>query len=99
MKVKIALFFTILFVGLISAPTIIALIDENQDISLFLNLSEEEEESSVKEGFKELKIPPTSSDLTIFFTKIQKRENVRFTSKSYISFHPKILTPPPEFVL
>tara|TARA_R110002049_G_scaffold80402_3_gene204460 strand:- start:444 stop:740 length:297 start_codon:yes stop_codon:yes gene_type:complete len=98
LKIKIALFFTFLFVGLISAPTIITLVDENQDISIFLNLSEEEEESHGKQAIKEIKVYPTT-DLIVFFRKIQKKKNVRFTSKNYISLYPKILTPPPESVL
>ena len=87
-----------MFLTIICAPTIITLVDKNQDISIFLNLNEEEEENHVKKNFKEIKLYPTS-DLTIFFRKIQNKKNVRFTSKNYISLYPKILTPPPEFVL
>ncbi|MEX6626948.1 hypothetical protein [Tenacibaculum salmonis] len=94
MKVKIALFFSILFMSLIVAPTIITLIDDNQDISYFFDLTEEEE-TNTEEGLKELKIY-SNFDVNIFFKKIQKRKNVIFYSKNYTSLYLKISTPPPE---
>ncbi|WBX73506.1 hypothetical protein PG913_11815 [Tenacibaculum pacificus] len=94
MKVKIALFFSILFMSLIVAPTIITLIDDNQDISYFFDLTEEEE-NNTKEGLKELKIY-SNIDVNIFFKKIKKRKNVIFNSKNYTSLYLKISTPPPE---
>lgn len=85
--------------SMITAPTIITLVDENQDISIFLNLTEEEEEEKhSKETYKELKVYH-NSDLNIFFRKIQKKKNVVFFSKNYVSEYLKITTPPPEFVL
>lgn len=98
LKIKIAILFSILFVSVISAPTIISFVDANQDISIFLNLNEEEEDNYESEAFKELKVYPHSYS-TIFFRKIQKRQIVRFNSKKYISLFPKITTPPPKFVL
>jgi hypothetical protein len=98
LKIKIAFFFSILFIGVITAPTIISLVDENQDISIFLSLNEEEEDSQEIKTFKELKVCPNAY-LAIFFKKVEKREIVRFTSKNYTSLFPKITTPPPKFVL
>ncbi|WP_343328394.1 hypothetical protein [Polaribacter staleyi] len=98
MKIKIAILFSILFVSVITAPTIISFVDENQDISIFLSLNEEEEDNYESETFKELKVYPHSS-LQVFFRKIERREIVRFTSKDYTSLFPKITTPPPKFVL
>ncbi|CAL2088265.1 hypothetical protein LNI98_03465 [Tenacibaculum dicentrarchi] len=97
MKVKIAIFFSILFMSIIAVPTIITLIDSNQDITIFLDLNEEEEEESSIEGAsKELKLYQTT-DLNLFFIKIKKIENVIFYSKNYISQFLKITTPPPRF--
>jgi hypothetical protein len=98
LKIKIVLFFSILFIGVITAPTIISLVNENQDISIFLSLNEEEEENFEIETFKDVKICPNSYS-KIFLKKIQKRKTVRFTSKDYTSVFPKITTPPPKFVL
>ncbi|WP_418644211.1 hypothetical protein [Tenacibaculum insulae] len=98
MKVKIALFFSILFMSMIVAPTIITLIDQDQDISIFLNLTEEEEENQAKKNTKEIKIySATNSD--IFFIKTQKIKNVIYLSKNYVSEFLKITTPPPEFAI
>ncbi|MCD8414025.1 hypothetical protein LNI90_03520 [Tenacibaculum dicentrarchi] len=97
MKVKIAIFFSILFMSIIAVPTIITLIDSNQDITIFLDLNEEEEEESSIEGAsKELKLYQTT-DLNLFSIKIKKIENVIFYSKNYISQFLKITTPPPRF--
>jgi hypothetical protein len=98
LKIKIAIFFSILFIGVITAPTIISLVNENQDISIFLSLNEEEEENCEVETYKNIKVCPNSYSI-VFFKKIQKRKTVCFTSKNYISVFPKITTPPPKFVL
>ncbi|CAM1351103.1 conserved protein of unknown function [Tenacibaculum insulae] len=84
--------------SMIVAPTIITLIDQDQDISIFLNLTEEEEENQAKKNTKEIKIySATNSD--IFFIKTQKIKNVIYLSKNYVSEFLKITTPPPEFAI
>ncbi|MBE7633443.1 hypothetical protein J2Q11_01545 [Tenacibaculum finnmarkense genomovar finnmarkense] len=98
MKVKIALFFSILFMSMIAAPTIITLIDSSQDVTIFLDLNEEEEESTVEETSKELKLYQTA-DLNLFFRKTQKIEIVIFHSKNYVSQYLKTTTPPPKFAI
>lgn len=97
MKTKITIFFSILFISVITAPTIISLVNENQDISIFLSLNEEEKENFETETFKDVKIFSNSYSL-MFFKKIQKRKTVCFTSKNYSSVFLKITTPPPKFV-
>lgn len=79
-------------------PTVISLLDNTQDVTLFMNMSEEEENQG-KTTFKEIKIFSHSEDVTISYIKDQKRKNVRFLSKNYISEYPKKVTPPPKFVL
>ncbi|NVK09106.1 MAG: hypothetical protein HWD89_08615 [Tenacibaculum sp.] len=77
-------------------PSIIALVDKDQDITIFLNLSEEEENTKhVKVA--ELKAHPNEDYTSFLYKKIQKKKNVSFLSKNYVSQYPKILTPPPEF--
>ncbi|WP_273694659.1 hypothetical protein [Tenacibaculum sp.] len=96
MKSKIAIFFFVLFAGIIVTPSIIALVDKDQDITIFLNLSEEEENTKhVKVA--ELKAHPNEDYTSFLYKKIQKKKNVSFLSKNYVSQYPKILTPPPEF--
>ena len=102
MRVKIALFFTLLFSTLLITPTVISLVDDNQDIAFLLEINEEEESKGKegKESAKELevKIHPTEHSSTFFLNGIQKKKNVRFNSKNYVSQYAKILTPPPELV-
>ncbi|MGJ8760101.1 MULTISPECIES: hypothetical protein [unclassified Polaribacter] len=97
MKVKVALFFILIFSSLLITPTVISLIDSTQDISVLINMNEEEENHG-KNTLKEVKIIPYS-DVSISFRKNQKIKNVRYRSKNYISEYPKIVTPPPKFVL
>jgi len=98
LKIKVAFFFIFIFSSLLITPTVISLIDDTQDVAIFLNTNEEEENHG-KNTFKEIKIFPQTDDVAISFKKNQKRKNVRFMSKNYISKHPKIVTPPPKFVL
>ncbi|MDE1205237.1 hypothetical protein [Tenacibaculum larymnensis] len=96
MKSKIAIFFIVLFAGIIVTPSVITLVDKDQDITIFLNLSEEEENTKhVKVA--ELKAHPNEDYTSFLYKKIQKKKNVSFQSKNYVSQYPKILTPPPEF--
>lgn len=82
--------------GIIVTPSVITLVDKDQDITIFLNLSEEEENTKhVKMG--ELKAHPNNYETSFLYKTIQKKKNVRFQSKNYVSQYPKILTPPPEF--
>ena len=90
MKSKIAIFFIVLFTGIIITPSIITLVDKDQDITIFLNLSEEEENTKhVKVA--ELKAHPNEDYTSFLYKKIQK--------KNYVSQYPKILTPPPELLI
>ncbi|QTD36188.1 hypothetical protein JL193_08390 [Polaribacter batillariae] len=102
MKVRIAIFFSIIFVSLIVTPTIISLMDASQDVSYFYNFNEEEEENNGKEESKvdsKLKVHSSSFLNTILAGDFQVNKNIRFYSKNYISKYSKVTTPPPKFVL
>jgi hypothetical protein len=63
LKTRIAIFFSILFLSLLVAPSIISLNEDSIDISFFLDINEEEEENKGKEESKvdsKLKIYPTT---------------------------------------
>ncbi|QOD59715.1 hypothetical protein H9I45_10145 [Polaribacter haliotis] len=95
MKVRIALFFTFLFLGIIAAPTLISFMDKDQDISVFLALNEEEDTtgSSISEGLKVY----APFNVALFLREIiQKEENLAYNTTNYISQYPIILTQPPE---
>ena len=98
MRIKIALFFILLFSILLITPTVISLVDDNQDIAFFLEMNEEEENNGKegKEFAKDLEINTAENSGTLLQNGIQKKRNVRFTSKNYISEYPKNTTPPPK---
>jgi hypothetical protein len=100
LKVIIALFFTLLFSFLLITPTVISLIDDTQDIAFFLDINEEEEENKGKGVAKDLKIKinATENFCNLLLIGIQKKKNVRFQSKNYLSEYPKKTTPPPELL-
>jgi hypothetical protein len=97
LKIKITIFFSILFIATITAPAIISLVNKNQDISIFFSLNEEEEVNFEIESFKDVKVCSNPHSL-VFLKKNQKRKTVRFTSKNYSSVFLKITTPPPKLV-
>jgi len=101
-NVRIAIFFSVLFISLLAAPTVITLTDASQDIAFFFDINEEEEENKGKEESKvdsKLKIYPSTFATSFLSSHIQITKNVRFLSKNYVSHTPKITTPPPESVL
>jgi hypothetical protein len=102
LKVRIAIFFTLLFTVLLSTPTVILLTDTSQDIAFFLNINEVEEENKGKEESKvdsKLKIYPNTLIAFFLSSYIETAKNVRLQSKNYVSHCPKIVTPPPKFIL
>lgn len=96
MRAKIALSFTLIFSILLIAPTVISVVDDSINLSLLLNNMNEEEEGN--NSVKEIKLKITSDNENSFFVlnKIQKKKNISFQSKNYISEYPKITTPPPK---
>jgi hypothetical protein len=99
LRVKIAFFFTLLFSILIITPAVIILVEDTQDVDFFLDMNEEEE-SKGKEAAKDLEIKLHYTEYSSGFSlnEIQKKRNVSFKSKNYISEYPKNTTPPPEFL-
>ena len=107
MRTIIALFFSILFTILLVTPTIISLLDDTQEVSVFFDLNEEEENNEGKEG-KEGKESKKGTDLKLFastqglcgsLNSLQEKKNIRFRSKYYFLESSKIDTPPPKTAL
>jgi hypothetical protein len=102
LKTRIAIFFSILFLSVLVAPSILSLNGASIDIALFLDINEEEEENKGKEESKvdsKLKIYPTPFAASFLSSNFQITKNIRFLSKNYASRTPKIATPPPKFIL
>lgn len=99
MRVKIALFFTIIFSILLITPSVISLVDDTINISLFVNMNEEEEEGDYSLKAVKVKITSENENSFLVLNKIQKKKNASFQSKNYISEYPKITTPPPKYLI
>jgi len=92
-KKLISIFFTLLFVGLITAPSIIVAIDDSVDMSEFYSLSEEEEEN------KNVSLIFIVQDLEDSLSEHSDDDNIlEYFSKSYPKPHLNLISPPPEFI-
>lgn len=91
----ISTFFLIIFTVFISAPTIIAMVDDTIDVSVFFASSEEEEKGNEKGKDKEL----------LFFESLDnypdlcsngKTNGLAYFLKKYSKPHLNLIFPPPE---
>jgi len=88
---KVAIFFTILFMAIISAPSIIMSIDDSVDITCFYG--ENEEEESLKLLFEVVDLNSESH-----FLEIDNDEDIEYTFKTYPKPHLNLIFPPPDFI-
>jgi len=98
-KSILAIFFSFAFLAMISAPTLVSLIDVDYDVSFLLDINEEEE----KEG-KEGKKCPKDKDIKILQNFeddaneifISSSSVLGFYSNTYSSTYSELSSPPPE---
>lgn len=94
-KKTVSIFFAVLFLGLISAPSIIVLIDDSIDISIVFSTSEEEEKGNEKHLDIEIfvsKVKTNESDLVFDFSE----NNMGYYNKKYPKPHLNLISPPPD---
>jgi hypothetical protein len=87
-----------LFLAFISAPTIIHVLDDSQDVSIFYSFSEEEEKGH--ETFKNIEF--LSSEFNngdIIFSAPLKSNTTGYHYKTYPKPHLNLISPPPEFYI
>ncbi|MGA1225758.1 MAG: hypothetical protein ACO3VF_00615 [Tamlana sp.] len=90
-KNAIAIFFSILLLALISAPSIIIAIDDSVDISMFYSIAEEEEETS------KIKIQsPQDLNHTNNILALDNLDDIAYFFKKYPKPHLNLISPPPE---
>ncbi len=92
-KQTIAVFFTVLFIGLITAPTVIMAIDDSLDTSIFYSVTEEEENGKNKNLISPFSIP--NNDITSNF-ELQNHLFFIYRFKNYPKPHLNLISPPPE---
>ncbi len=90
-KKAVSIFFTVLFLGIISAPSIIATIDDSIDISILFSLSEEEEETKNLE----LVVSEDEEDISALYSSLEF-QNSGYQFKNYPKPHLNLISPPPE---
>ena len=88
----IATFFTLLFLALIVAPSVIAAMDDSFDTSIFYSITEEEETG------KSNKLVPPSLQVNDFASSsdLKRHLNFGYTFKTYPKPHLNLISPPPE---
>lgn len=93
-KQLISIFFSILFLGLITAPSIIIAIDADVDVSILYSVSEEEEENkSINLVVTEQKETTESIYKEIAFLRLD------YLFKSYTKPALNLISPPPEIFI
>jgi len=88
----VAIFFSILFAALITAPSIIIAMDDSVDVSIFYSITEEEENQT-------LKIFSTNEfvEAECLFTSNSK-DKIGYFFKNYPKPHLNLISPPPDFI-
>ncbi len=95
-KKLISTFFSILFMALISAPSIIVAIDDSIDVSILYGSAEEEEKESEKNNTIELLVIESDKRIEEFlFLSNEIQFEYRFTN--YPIPHRNLISPPPDF--
>lgn len=95
-KKSIALFFTILFMALITAPTVIVALDDSIDTSIFYSITEEEESGKVKNV-----VSPFTFIINDYDTQFNLKnfQYFAYRFKNYPKPHLNLISPPPEFII
>jgi len=92
----VSIILTLIFVAFLAAPTIIKLIDNSVDVSIFYSSSSQEEEKGVEKN-NDIEILLTSfisSDLNSFST--ENENSLEYCFKTYPKPHLNLIIPPPE---
>jgi len=99
MKSKIALFFSLLFLGIIASPTIIHITGNDQYVLLDLGEEEENKGKEPSESKIDSEIEVFNYSNTKLFQSYDSLNSnlITFLCKNYISQSPNISTPPPKF--
>lgn len=94
-KKSIAIFFTILFLAIITTPTIISAIDKSVDISVFYSMSEEEESHKIPSKlFEALFTKP--NPVHYYLSSAVEDNSLGYYFKNYPKPHLNLISPPPE---
>lgn len=91
----ISLSLAVLFVVFLTAPTIIALVDDSIDISMIYNTSEEDDKGSEKNKEIEVLYTELNHNLNEVFC-ISNKNYTGYSFSHYPKPHLNLISPPPE---
>jgi len=94
-KSIIALIFSVIFSVLTLAPNILAIVDNDYDISILIDASEEEEKKG-EEKSKDFKIEVPSGNNTEYSNYYSLVTLLNTHSENYNSLFKELTSPPPE---
>ena len=94
----LAIFFSLFFLALVTAPTILVVIDDSVDIAFFYDISEEEEEKCNKKNKEFEKFVVDLDTESDDFVTLKIRLDLEYTFKKYRKPHLNLISPPPEFM-
>ena len=94
-KNRTAVLFAILFIVVVSAPTVLVSIEDSVDISCFLDIGEEEEESKNLKLLFDKNFEQTEDLLVVK----SNTHVIGYTFKTYPKPQLNLIVPPPDFIL
>ena len=95
-KKVIVAFFTVIFMAFIAAPSIITLLDDSIDTSIFYSLAEEEEEKG-SEKDKNIEILFSKTKVFESYSNLDELEDhSAYFFKKYGKPHLNLISPPPD---
>ncbi len=90
-----SIFFSVIFLLYVAAPTIIYIIDDSVDVSVFYTSSEEEEKGHEKNKDTEVLFLESIDNDFVFDSK-KTNNNLGYYFKNYPKPHLNLISPPPE---
>lgn len=93
-KNAIVIFFSILFIASVSAPSIVVILDDSIDVSMYYSTSEEEKGDEKNKEHEVLFFSDNSSEFNFDSVKIER--NTEYFFKNYSKPHTNIIIPPPD---
>lgn len=92
---KVSLIMSIIFLSFLVTPSIIVVLDDSIDISLFYTVLEEEENGVEKNKIDEVLILPRDTSESFFVSK-KTNYHTAYFFKKYQKPHLNLISPPPD---
>lgn len=95
-KKIVSIVLTFIFVAFLTAPTVIRIVDDTVDISIFYTTSSHEEDKGLEKN-KEIEILSSVSRISDQdFSSPENENNLGYCFKNYPKPHLNLISPPPE---